>query len=559
MVQSISAIPLGEAIMRASTASVRREARERHEQALLIKAEIMKTRTSLARTPCLRPLSTRLRTACAMWLLPLLLLMPPAALQAQFNFTTNNGTITVTGYTGSGGAVTIPDTTNGYPVTSIGPQAFANGHLTSVLIGTNVTSIGQAAFQECSGLASVTIPNSVTSIGGFAFVFCGSLTGITIPDSVTSIGDSAFRDCTSLTSVTIPNSVTNIGVLVFGGCTKLKDVTIASGFTSIGPEAFYGCSSLASVTIPNSVTSIGRYAFAFCGSLTSATVPNSVTNIGEYAFSDCHGLTSVTMGANVTSIGSGAFYNCTILTSVTIPNSVTHIGVGVFGGCISLTGITVEALNDAYISVNGVLFNKSQTTLIQYPGGKAGNYTIPNSVTSIGDSAFNLCTNATSVTIPDSVTNIGSLAFSFSGLISVTIPSSVTSIGNQAFQGCTRLTGVYFSGNAPSIGSDVFDGDNIATVYHLPGTTGWAYFLINTGISLVLWNPQPQTVGVHNNEFGFNITGITNIPIVVEASTNLASASWTALQTCTLTNGLIHFSDPLWTNYPARFYRLRSP
>jgi hypothetical protein len=105
----------------------------------------------------------------------------------------------------------------------------------------------------------------------------------------------------------------------------------------------------------------------------------------------------------------------------------------------------------------------------------------------------------------------------------------------------------------------VFDGDNKATVYYLPGTIGWSYFSTNTGISPVLWNPQPQTLGVHNNEFGFNITGTANIPLAIEACTYLASASWTTLQTCTLTNGSIYFSDPQWTNYPGRFYRLRSP
>jgi hypothetical protein len=222
-----------------------------------------------------------------------------------------------------------------------------------------------------------------------------------------------------------------------------------------------------------------------------------------------------------------------------IPNSVTTIGSYAFSGCTSLSAITVDALNFFYSSLDGVLFNKSQTTLIQCPGGKAGSYTVPNGVTSIGSYAFGYCRSLTSVTIPN----------------------RVTSIGDYAFLGCTSLTGVYFRGNAPSLGSSVFDGDNNATVYYMPGTTGWGTTF--GGLPTKLWNPQVQTksatFGVRTNRFGFNITGSSNLVIVVEACTNLANPIWSPVQTNTLTGGLSYFSDPKWTNYPDRFYRLRSP
>ena len=174
----------------------------------------------------------------------------------------------------------------------------------------SVTSIGDYAFAECSGLTSVTIPNSVTSIGDYAFFYCTGLTSVTIPNSVTSIGDDAFAVCDGLTSVTIPNSVTSIGNSAFCGCSALTSVTIPNSVTSIGHEAFYECSSLTSIEIPNSVTSIGDYAFKCCRSLTSVTIPNSVTSIGEWAFEDCSGLTSVTIEAETPpTLGEDAFYN----------------------------------------------------------------------------------------------------------------------------------------------------------------------------------------------------------------------------------------------------------
>jgi hypothetical protein len=146
----------------------------------------------------------------------------------------------------------------------------------------------------------------------------------------------------------------------------------------------------------------------------------------------------------------------------------------------------------------------------------------------------------------------------------LTIGNSVTNIGASAFSFCTSLTGVYFQGNAPTADSSVFAGDTNATAYYLPGTTGWGAFFTNTGIPAVLWNPQAQNLGVQTNQLFFTITGASNLVIVVEACTNPANSLWSPLGTNTLnnfigTNGTSYFSDPQWTNYPGRFYRLRSP
>jgi hypothetical protein len=290
-------------------------------------------------------------------------------------------------------------------------------------------------------------------------------------------------------------------------------------------------------------------------------------------------------GMPVTSIGPSAFQFNSRLTSVAITNSVTSIGDGAFAACPSLTAITVDVVNPVFSSVAGVLHTKSQTTLVQYPGGKAGAYTISNTVTSIGNWAFASCTGLTSVTIGNKVADIGVYAFEFcTNLSSVTIPNSViniafgafevcsklitvtignrlASIGDYAFEFCTNLTAVYFTGNAASVGSTVFFGDSKATVYYLPGTIGWASTF--AGVPAVLWNPQVQTsrasFGVRTNRFGFDIAGSSNLVLVVEACTNLANPLWSPVGTNTLTSGSSYFSDPRWTNLTRRFYRLRSP
>ncbi len=348
-------------------------------------------------------------------------------------------------------SITIPDS-----VTSIGEYAFSGcTSLTSVTIPDSVTSIGNFAFEDCTSLTSITIPDSVTSIGDRAFSACTSLTSVTIPDSVTSIGYKAFCNCESLTSVTIGNSVTSIGEGAFCDCTRLTSVTIGNGVTSIGDIVFEGCTGLTSINIPDSVTSIGENAFSVCTSLTSITIPDSVTSIGGGAFEDCTSLTSVTIPDSVTSIGESAFEDCTSLTSITIGNGAPSIGYNAFSGCTnltsliipdsvtringdfllidSLTNIIVDSNNSVFSSQDGVLFDKNKSALSKCPKGKTGSYSIPDSVTSIEDWAFENCTSLTSVTIPDSVTSIGEYAFSgCKSLTSITIPDSVTSIGDYS-------------------------------------------------------------------------------------------------------------------------------
>ena len=211
----------------------------------------------------------------------------------------------------------------------------------------NVTSIGDYAFYNCTGLTSIEIPDSVTSIGVRAFNYCTSLTSIEIPDSVTSIGYAAFGYCTGLTSIEIPDGVTSIEGYTFSDCTSLESIVIPDSVTSIRFNAFDGCTSLENIEIPNSVTSIESYTFYNCTSLTSIEIPNSVTSIGVGAFIYCTSLTSIEIPDSVTSIEDGTFGKCTSLESIEIPNSVTFIGGLAFSNCTSL--------KNAYFPVNASL------------------------------------------------------------------------------------------------------------------------------------------------------------------------------------------------------------
>lgn len=327
-----------------------------------------------------------------------------------------------------------------------------------------------------------------------------------------------------------------------------------------------------------------------------------VVAIGNNAFYDKTFIQSVVFPASLASIGGGAFFECNSLFTVTIPAGVTNVGNGAFRACAFMTNITVDPLNQQYSSSDGVLFDKTLTRLIQFPGGKAGPYITPDTVTSIGDAAFyavnaldeaiigggvtnmgtglfyqsnikkvkfsegvtripfqafTYSTLLTNVSIPDSVTEIESIAFqSCSSLRSLRIPANVTYIAYDAFAYCVTMQALLFMGAAPPSGFD-FSGDTSLVIYYLPGTTGWDSFFATRPVSP--WNPLFQSARAVSGEFRAEITGATNIPVLVEASSALTGAVWQPFFNGAVTNGSITIKDPFSTNYPNHFYRVRWP
>ncbi len=408
--------------------------------------------------------------------------IPYSASAAKTNYYTyeiKNGEATITDVDISiSGDVTIPSTLGGYPVTTIGYEAFKyRESLTSITIPDSVTTIENGIFLDCPNLTSITvdennknysndeygvlfnkektellkypegnkrteytIPDTVTTIGYNAFQYCENLANITIPSSVTTIDYYAFWDCRGLTNITVDSnnidfSSDDFGVLFNKEKTELlkypknnkrTSYTIPDSVESIGGSAFWGCDNLTEVTVPESVITIGGWAFYSCSYLTSIAIPENVTTIGDAAFSSCRNLNSITIPDSVTAIGYNAFIGCDSLTSVTIPESVVTIGDSAFLSCNNLTNITVDKNNKNYSSdEHGVLFNKEKTELIAYPSGNERTvYNIPDSVTTIGDSAFFDCVILTGITIPDAVTTVGLGAFSY----------------------CESLTDVYYKG-----------------------------------------------------------------------------------------------------------------
>lgn len=304
--------------------------------------------------------------------------------------------------------------------------------------------------------------------------------------------------------ITITSYTGNGGnVIIPSTIDGLPVIAVGEGAFSSSPP-YSASNGVTGISFPSSLVSIGDSAFRFCGSLTNVTIPDSVTYLGEEAFCGCSSLANVSIGKGITSIGGGyagglnkygTFQWCTSLSRITIPDNVTNIGYGTI-----------------------------------HLGGSLG--------------AFYFCT----------------------GLTNVTIGKGLTFIGAGAFNYCSNLTGVFFRGNAPTIGIDYFGEDifhvsDLVTVYYLPGATGWGPTY--AGVPTKLWNPLMQSAaanfGAGTRQFAFNIAGTVDIPIVIEACANPSGDSWVDLQSCTLTNGMIYFSDPEPVAFPARFYRIRSP
>ena len=414
-----------------------------------------------------------------------------------------------------------------YPLVNTNPSDPIFAHIKTVYISDSITSIGDSAFADCFDLASIVFSNisQLTSIGNYAFDSCSSLTSITIPDSVTSIGDGAFGACSNLAIIDIgPNSqLTSIGDSAFSSCSSLTSITIPKGVTKIGgdysgkaPSTFSECTSLTSIyfnAIEVEDLTYNNQVFDNAGQDgdgITVTIGSEVTKIPAYLFNPNNNIpnkaliTAVIFEENsqLTSIGKWSFLGCSRITSITIPEKVISIGEYAFSECTRLTEINYNAVNVADLSDtayhpfyragqsgNGitVTFGSNVTRIPAYlfysssDSYQATNITTVvfkdnSQLTSIGNSAFYNRTSLTSITIPEDVTSIGGSAFrNCSSLTSVNFGdnSQLTSIGNYAFQSCRSLTSITIPEGVTSIGSYAFQACSSLSSVDFINETGW--------------------------------------------------------------------------------------
>ena len=508
----------------------------------------------------------------------------PAAKTGEYSIPEGVTTIGDYAFWGCAGltSVIIPET-----VKSLGTAIFhACTSLTSIHIPKSVNSIAFNTFMGCNNLTTIYVDSGnekFSAENGVLFnkdkttLFCypaGKSGAYTIPESVSRINDASFYGCRNLTSVTIPNSITAISYVAFYGCSGLTSLTIPETVTVIERGAFEKCTGLTSVNIPENVTKIGYEAFCYCSSLNSLTIPENVTEISDDAFYGVRHIvysgeadgapwgayyingsveddfvyadeqhktlnayigsgSSVTIPSTVETISDKAFSGCSSITSINIPSSVTSVISGaMFSTCNSLTAINVDSENTTYSSDGGIVFNKDKTTLICYPIGKTGAYTIPETVTTISEYAFYGCSGLTAITIPNTVTSIESYAFYncdnlktliyntnalggyFAGntaLEIVNIGESVTSVAWCAFQNCTNLQSVTIPNSVTYINSYAFQNCTSLTSIDIPNSVQDIYNYAFSGCSGL------TTVSLGNSldyisEFAFqNCTGLTSI------------------------------------------------
>jgi len=432
--------------------------------------------------------------------------------------------VTITAFNGIGGTYNY-QTTYSYPANETPTMAFyidgsstGKTSLKTVHLPTSISSIGSMTFYGCNNLKNIDIPTNITSIQTGAFCYCHGLTGtLNIGAQIKSLGDYAYGICNGITafvvadgnpnyssldgiiydknqhtvyqcpagkvgSISIPSTVTTIWNAAFRECLKLTgNLIIPSSVTTISEHAFSFCSGLTGdLVIPENVNSIGGWAFFECNGLKgNLKIPNSVTSIGDYCFYKCDGLTGLILGNNLNSIGYGAFEECFGINEVlTIPASVVSIGEYAFSACTGVTAFNVEGNNMYYSSPDGVLLNKNQTTIVQYPSGKRGTYIIPNSVISVGNGSFYWCDFSDSFIIPNTLVTIGDRAFIWcTSLTNLTIGSSVNTIADYAFMGCVKLKKIILSISKPLIlQSNTFNYvDQNSCTLMVPAGSGLAY------------------------------------------------------------------------------------
>ncbi|MDE7422600.1 MAG: leucine-rich repeat protein [Lachnospiraceae bacterium] len=456
----------------------------------------------------------------------------------RFKVTGKNTQLILLGFTeGAAGKATlsIPATVNyddyDFPVAYIASGAFKNcTNITSIVFTdkdgnesktTNLTKIGENAFEGCTGLTTVTLAEGVTTLGGGTFENCTNLTTVNLPATIAKVegggGNSPFSGCSSLQKVnfaegttTIPNdifhgldfftdsyfnmpaTITTIGEGAFSSMTKLDKITLPEGLQTIGREAFNGCSSLTAITFPKTLTTLGSESFKACNRLTEVTLPKTLTtvktNLGdESPFVKCENLTKVTFETGMEKIPAYILNNASSVKEITIPETVKIIGDEAFGKLTQLKTITLP--NNLESIERGVFSGCSSLTAI----------TFPETLTTLGSSSFRACNRITEVRLPKTLTtlktNLGddspfiecenlkkvvfeegttvipeSILHNAAYVEEVSIPDSVTTIGRSAFSGCTNISSIALPANLETIGSASFRACNRLTEVTLPKT-----------------------------------------------------------------------------------------
>lgn len=321
-------------------------------------------------------------------------------------------------------------------------------------------------FSNCSNLKSVSFGNACTftELPWRCFEDCTSLSEVQLPESIIKINPWTFQGCTSLKSITLPSSVTNLD-RSFIDCTSLEEVRHDGNHLEIH-EAFINCESLKTINLP-SIQYIGDAAFQNCINLTSVTT--SADQIGAHAFENCVSLMDVQYDMNYLSIGEAAFKNCISLKSIFLPSNV-GIGSQAFAGCTSLERFDVQSSEYAYYStIDGVLIADGNQ-LVAYPAGKRdADYTVPESITSIGNGAFEGSKYLTVITLHGNITDLGVMAFrDCKALRQVAMPASLDHVPFGTFSGCASLENVNMPDSYVYIGPSSFEECSSLSAVKLP-------------------------------------------------------------------------------------------
>ena len=398
-----------------------------------------------------------------------------------FRFLLEDNEYKLVSYLGMEETITLPKDINGNPYT----MYYFTG-ATNVILPEGIAQIDDYAFYDCGSLKSVVMPKSVKKIGNYAFrntglteivipegvesigieAFCGSsLSAVQLPNTLKDIGSSAF-EATDLISVMIPSGVARVGSEAFGSCNALRNVTLSKSMTSIPAGLFQWCDQLVHIEIPARVKDIHPEAFVGCYNLRSVVLPEGLKTIGTEAFAECMALRSVEIPDTVVTIGSSAFRGCNSLRKLYIPEKVSKIGGAAFDRDLL---VEIAPSNSMFCMIDGILYDKQVTTIVQVTASIPNNVVIPDSVTTIPSFAFAECMELESVCLPDGIKKIGESAFqNCVQLTEIEIPARVTSISVRTFEGCRNLREVMIPDGVTNIGSSAFAGCSALQKVNLP-------------------------------------------------------------------------------------------